>query len=112
MLKNKLSKLKNLAKKVKPNNRKVAMTLDPTAPSLLQTRRFFANNQESHEDSNGNQEEVAEKIVPVSQERDKVFTEKKMTVWDHIKVAAHHVKKGFVTVGHDTVYLASILKEK
>lgn len=35
-----------------------------------------------------------------------------MTVMDHVKVALHHVKKGFQLVGTDTVYLARLLKEK
>jgi len=59
------------------------MSLEPTATPFLQTRRFFANNHQDEEPEVPT-EETAPQTVPVSEERDKVFTEKKMTMMDHI----------------------------
>lgn len=111
MLRDKLAKLAKLGKNVKTNNRKLATSLDPYSNPFWQTKRFFANNQEEQDFLFENVVDDVDK-VPVSLERDKVFTEKKMTMWDHIKVAAHHVKKGFQTVGQDSVYLVKLLNKK
>lgn len=92
------------------NNRNVAISMDPTAAPFLQSRRFFANNQESQADDDPKLQ-VTEAKIPVSQERDKVFSEKKMTMMDHIKVGIHHLKKGFVYIGRDTMYLTKILSQ-
>lgn len=47
-----------------------------------------------------------------SESRDKVFSEKKMTAKDHLKVILHHMKKGFIGVYKDTSYLVTLLKKK
>jgi LETM1 and EF-hand domain-containing protein 1 len=111
MLRDKLKKITKIAIKKKPNNRKLAISLNQNATPFLQTRRFFADKQENFDQEDSIPEEVEEK-VSISEERDKVFTEKKMSTWDHVKVALHHIKKGFATVGSDSVYLAKLLKKK
>jgi LETM1 and EF-hand domain-containing protein 1 len=53
-----------------------------------------------------------EDIVPLAEERDKVFAEKKMTIKDHLHVMVHHFKKSMTAVGVDTYYLFKLLKKK
>lgn len=53
--------------------------------------------------------DLLEEKVPDAEERDKVFTEKKMSTLDHVKVVLHHIKKGFVGVYTDGSYLAGII---
>lgn len=61
MLRDKLTKLAKLTTKKKNlNTRKLATSLDPSATPFLQTRRFFANNQEP--------EPVVEKVVEKTEE--------------------------------------------
>ncbi len=111
MLRDKLTKLVNYTKFTSTANQKnLTMSLDPRATPFLQTRRFFANNQEN-ENKDLLKPESLEKTVPVSQERDKVFSEKKMSTWDHIKVALVHIKKGFIYIGKDSYYLVKLLQK-
>lgn len=56
--------------------------------------------------------DLLEDKVPNAEERDKVFTEKKMSTLDHVKVVLHHIKKGFVGVYLDGSYLARLVAEK
>ena len=111
MLRDKLSKLANYTKFTSTVNQKtLAMSLEPRATPFLQTRRFFANNQENSQ-KDILKPDTLEKSVPVSQERDKVFSEKKMTLMDHIKVGLLHMKHGLIYIGKDSVYLFKLLSK-
>ena len=44
-----------------------------------------------------------------TEDRDKVFSEKRLSVWDRLKHALHHMKKGVSDVYCDAVILAKIL---
>lgn len=56
--------------------------------------------------------DLLEEKVSNAEERDKVFTKKKLTMKDHIKVALHHIKHGFMGIYFDTKRLMRLLGEK
>lgn len=81
------------------------MAINPTVPRNSQMR-FFTN------PLNPPAEKVSEdeKIQKI-EKRDQVFTEKKLTAKDHLKVIWHHLKKGLIEVGRDSKVLLAITRK-
>lgn len=114
MLRDKITKfLRFPSSATRQQNRNLTISIEPHSGNLFAPtiRKFSADSKDAPVDSVKAQAEDESKTVPVSQERDKVFSEKKMTAMDHVKVALHHMKKGFIEVGKDTVYLAKLLNK-
>ena len=58
------------------------------------------------------QDEEEEDEVPISVERDKVFSKKKVSLKDKLMVMINHTKHGFQGVGADAVYLWKLFFKK
>jgi hypothetical protein len=113
MLRDKITKILRLPSgAAKQHNRNLTVSIEPQSHlHLTHIRRFSADSKDNTEATKAQVEENS-KPIPVSQERDKVFSEKKMSIWDQIKVGLHHIKDGFVKVGVEYGIPDEIAEEK
>ena len=74
----------------------------------LQYRRFSSPHKP--EPSKKPKKEVEQDLFEKQEQRDKVFTEKKMSTYDTVMVALHHMKHSLVQIYTDAKYLKKLFK--
>lgn len=71
------------------------------------SRRHFTLHPSPDLSNNFSDSQSTNQTVCEVEDRDKVFTTKKLTLTDRMKIALHHLKKGMSDVASDSHYLAS-----